>query len=77
MTNLDYVRSGPEPKAIVAALKCPRAHVLYRAAAGMVRRALRLGTRREAASELGMDERRLWEVLRDHPELEKSTRASK
>jgi hypothetical protein len=43
----------------------------------MVRRALRLGTRREAAAELGMDERRLWEVLRDHPELEKSTRANK
>jgi hypothetical protein len=70
MPNLEYLRSGPEPKAIIAALRCPHRNPFYRLAARMVKRALRCATRREAATALGMDERRLWEVLQAHPELE-------
>ena len=69
MGNTEFTRTSREAKAIAAALKCPKGHPLNELAVKLVRQALKLNTRRQAAAVLGAHETYLSLLLRRHPEL--------
>ena len=68
MPNLPtYTRATHEARALRAALKCPPDSRWHKLGLRVLLRALREPTKRAAAAKLGMDERELSGMLREHP----------